>query len=272
MKIISLACSQLKKMKFIFIFFFALFHFFQSCTREPAKEYKKKLYFIAIPSRWQYTQLYDSEKNLVGFLSDLALSIGKKGGFSIRLIFAEPNDIPALLANRSIDACFTALPKNHETEQKYRFSNPIFMNGTVVVVSEKSPFQSLSDLRNGELAFDNTRNGAVSMKADASWFLQPSNNILYSLEKVTDGSIDGVILNYMQARLYTSSLFSGKYKILFPPIVAENISLIVEKKGPYELIEAANHFQLESIKSGDYKQRLSYWSLDMPIEEEILLQ
>ncbi len=255
------------------LFFFVgclVFCIFSSCSTSPKLQYGKKQYTLAIPTRWQYVRLFEADRNIVGFLSDFSLAMGMKFGFSVKFVFVDPDDISSLFENQSIDACFSALPKNPTTERQYLFSQPIFVNGTVVVVSNESPFHTLKDLHGAEIAFDNTQNASITMGADPSWLLKPSGNVLKSLEEVSTRTVDGVILNYMQARLLTKSLFRSRFRILFPPLVSENINLIVARKGAEELITAINQFRELSLKNGEYDELLKYWNIDTPIEESEL--
>lgn len=227
----------------------------------------KSQYVIGIPSHWKYIRLYEADRDIAGFLSDFTVELASKMKIGIKFVTIEPEDLPGLFDNGTIDACYSAIPQTPYTNGIYLFSDPIFINGTVVVVSQQSPFHSLSDLHGATIAFDNSMSD-ITMGAKESWLLSPSESVIKSLDNVYTGTIDGVILNYMQARFLTKSLFSARYRILLPPLVSENIHLIVLKNGTEDLIPIVNKFRAASLKDGSYAELLQYWNIDVSMGDK----
>lgn len=265
--ITTLFYSFINKSVIYLLLIFSLCSIVSCSNSKSIARTKKKNYTIAIPSRWQHTLLYDADSHVTGFLSDFTFAFAQEGKFHIRLVVVDPENMAGLLENGLIDGCYTALPKTPISEKSYYFSQPILMNGTVVVVDKESPFVSLNDLKDKEIAFENSLGRTNTAGAHASWLLRPYESSIKALDDLSRHRLDGVILNYMQMRLLTKSFFESKFRMLSPPLTSQDIRLITFKKNSEDLVKAINSYLDIAKEKGSYHELLTYWSLDTPIDK-----
>ena len=227
------------------------------CRRMP-----QKTYIIAYPTRWQNIPLYGTEQSVTGFTSDLMYEIAKKMGLKIQLISADQETFPALLESGAVDGVLAAIPRNTMTEQFYEFSNAYFVSGAVLVVSTSSPYTKSDQPDSVEIGFDRSEGSEIIAGAKPTWLLRPYDTAPRALEDLISGKLDGVILNFVNASRLTRSLFRTQVKILYPPLVTQNVYLAVQRGKNHQLIELFNEGVQKYVKSGEYKELLNYWGVE----------
>lgn len=233
------------------------------CSRPP-----QKTYTIAYPTRWQNIPLYGTEQSVTGFSSDLVYEIAKQMDLKVQLISADQETFPAILESGAVDGVLASIPVNTVTEQYYEFSNSYFVSGSVVVVLVSSPFTSSNDLKNVEIGFDRSEGSEIIVGAKSTWLLRPYDTAPSALEDLVAGKLDGVILNFINASRLARSLYRMQVKILYPPLVTQNVRLAVRRGKNHELIERFNQGVQKYVKSGEYKELLNYWGIESQLLPE----
>jgi len=227
---------------------------------------KRSYYTIAYPSRWQNIPLYGTEQNVTGFSSELLYGIAKEAGITIRLVMRDASSFSTLLEKGEVDAVLTAMPVNNITEKFFDFTNPYFISGTVVVVRATSPFKNSREMENVEIAFDRAEGVDIVIGARPSWLLRPYDNPFHAIEDLLEGKLDGMILNFINAKRLQQSLYRAKLRILSPPLVTQNIRLAVYQGENHELIELLNEGIRKFVESSNYTKLLEYWGIQSQLK------
>ena len=91
-----------------------------------------------------------------------------------------------------------------------------------------------------------------------------------ALDDVVSGTIDGVILNFLNANRLKRSLYRSRIRIILPPITTQALRLAVMRGKNHELIKLFDDGIRKFVKSGKYKELLDYWGieLELPLEEK----
>jgi len=235
------------------------------CQKEPAP-IKRSYYTIAYPSRWQNIPLYGTEQNVTGFSSELLYGIAREAGITVRLVMRDSSTFSSLLERGEVDAVLTAMSVNNMTKQFFDFTEPYFVSGTVVVVRSTSPYKFTGEMENVEIAFDRAEGADIVIGAKSSWLLRPYDSPFHALDNLLDGKIDGMILNFINAKRLQQSLYRSKLRILTPPLVTQNIRIAVSQGENHDLIELLNEGIQKYVKSSKYSQLLEYWGIQSQLE------
>jgi ABC-type amino acid transport substrate-binding protein len=232
------------------------------CFSRKQNSIKETPYVIAQPSNWQNIKLYGTEQNITGFTADLLFEIAQAGGFQVRIVKADPDLFKELLDNDGVDGILTAIPVDTRSQQFFEFSDPYFVTGTVVVVSSRSPYQKVDDLKNVQIGYDENEGVDLVLKAKPSWLLRPYNNPSMMMEDLVVERLDGVVMRLINALRMNKSFFKSKIRILQPPLETQTVRLAVRKGRNHELVTLFNNGVKEYIKSGEYKTLLDYWGIE----------
>ena len=240
------------------------------CIFRHKIEKRTSPYIIAYPSRWSNIQLYGTEQSVIGFSSDLLFEIARTVNIPIRLVMANDEKFPTLLEEGTVDGVLTSIPEDNETEQFYEFSAPYFVSGYVVVVAANSDFQHPDDVKNGILGYEFSEGVQSTRGTNNAAALKGYDSVSRGLEDVISGSIDGMILNFLNASRLKRSLYRARIRILFPPIATQALRLAVMRGTNHELITSFNEGVRKYVKSGRYKELLDYWGIEteLPVEEK----
>jgi polar amino acid transport system substrate-binding protein len=240
------------------------------CLFRQAVVKRSTPYIIAYPSRWSSIQLYGTEQSVIGFSSDLMFEISRVADIPIRLIMANDEHFPALLEEGTVDGVLTSIPDDVVTEQFYEFTNPYFVSGYVIVVAANSSFNKLDDLKNGILGYDYSEGIQSTLGAKDVASLKNYDSMTKALDDVVSGTIDGVILNFLNANRLKRSLYRSRIRIILPPITTQALRLAVMRGKNHELIKLFDDGIRKFVKSGKYKELLDYWGieLELPLEEK----
>lgn len=241
------------------------------CIFRFGAEKRTKPYIIAYPSRWSNIQLYGTEQSVIGFSSDLMFEISQIAGIPIRLIKANDEHFPALLEEGTADAVLTSISEDVVTDQFYEFSVPYFVSGYVIVVAANSSVQKLDDLKNGVLGYDYSEGVESTLGAKNVASLRGYDSITKALDDMVLGTIDGVILNFLNANRLKRSLYRSRIRIILPPITTQALRLAVMRGKNHELIKLFDEGVRKFVKSGKYKDLMEYWGVEveLPFEEKV---
>ena len=238
------------------------------CFFRHSVEKRSTPYIIAYPSRWSNIQLYGTEQSVIGFSSDLMFEISQAADIQIRLVKANDVSFPSLLEEGSVDGVLTSIPEDVVTEQFYEFSVPYFVSGYVIVVAANSSFQSLDDLKNGVLGYDFSEGIQSTLGAENVAALKGYDSVTKGLDDVISGTIDGMILNFLNANRLKRSLYRSRIRAIFPPISTQALRLAVMRGKNHELIKLFDEGVKKFVKSGKYKELLEYWGIEVELPQQ----
>jgi glutamine transport system substrate-binding protein len=219
-------------------------------------------YIIAYPGRWSNIQLYGTEQSVIGFSSDLLFEIARTVDIPIRLVMANDEKFPSLLEKGSVDGVLTSIPADIVTEQFYEFSAPFFVSGYVIVVAANSSFQNPDDLKDGILGYDFNEGVQSTLGTSNVAALRGYDSVTKGLDDMISGTVDGMILNFLNANRLKRSLYRSRIRVLTPSISTQALCLAVMRGKNHELITLFNEGVKRYVKSGKYKELLEYWGIE----------
>lgn len=219
-------------------------------------------YIIAYPSRWSNIQLYGTEQSVIGFSSDLLFEIARTADIPIRLVMANDEKFPSLLEEGKVDGVLTSLPNDIVTEQFYEFSDPYFISGYVIVVAANSAFQTPDDMKNCILGYDFGEGVQSTLGTKNVIALKSYDSVTKGLDEMIAGTVDGIVLNFLNASRLKRSLYRSRIRILLPPVSIQALRLAVMRGSNHELIKSFDAGIQKFVKSGKYKELLEYWGID----------
>lgn len=221
------------------------------------------IYRIAIDKTWYPIQLFDKERNMQAFASELLLAIAKKENIRIEIFFAGSDNMFLGLNNSQFDGVLSPLQPGVFNRESYIFSDPFYKLGAVLVVSDSSNVKSLSDMGGKIIGIRSDASLVFNINQFPEIILKSYDNSLIALMDLEKNTIDGVILDALSASIYTSGIFAKRLKIVGSPLTDIGLRLIT-RHNQEKLIE---HFNagLKALKSnGTYNEMIYKWGLFNP--------
>jgi ABC-type amino acid transport substrate-binding protein len=229
-------------------------------TRETIKDH---LFVIAADNRWFPLDLHGQEQYMVGFVTELSQNIAKEEEIKIQVVPIGTSQLMDNLEKGYYDGIFSSLNPNILNEKKYSFSEPFYLTGPVLVVPVKSKATSINELYTVGIVRGYSLPPGVTNSPKTS--VIPFDNINFALSELTFGNIDGFLLDSIDAYAYVKGYYSGKLKVVTPPLDKEGLRLVtLNKFFGNELVKIFDQ-GLESIrKSKQYHKLLDKWELIDP--------
>ena len=203
---------------------------------------------------------YYNEKNkLVGFDTEMAEAVTKKLGIDVEFTEINWDSKEVELSSKNIDCIWNGFTMNGR-EDDYTWSDPYVDNSQVMVVSENSGINSLSDLAGktvgvqaASAALDllqSEEEGGQKELADTFAALQQFPDYNNAFVELQAGSIDAVAMDIGVAKYQLESRGEG-YKILDEHLNSENYA-IGFKKGNTELCDKVNEGLQQVLADGTF--------------------
>jgi polar amino acid transport system substrate-binding protein len=246
----------------IFLIIFAAFIAMRGCSRTPRTTQSR--FHIAIDRSWYPLALYGKENNLLAFADELLDAIGRESGLTFDVLDIRTANLIPDLDNGFYDGMISAMPPTHLNMIRYRFSDPIYLLGPLLVVRSDSPIKSLEELAG---RFVGIRRGA-SLQFDVPFpnaNITPYDNMTVALADLDNNKIDALIMDSLQAYVQIQGIYAGKVKIVTSPLTQDGLRLVTLNKTRYnELFDLFNK-SLSSLKeNGTYEELLRKWGLFNP--------
>ena len=239
------------------------------CLLWRKEEKRVSPYTIAYPSRWSNIQLYGTEQSVIGFSSDLLFDIARTADIPIQLVMANDEKFPILLEEKKIDAVLTSIPNDIVTERFYEFSDPYFVSGYVIVVAATSDFHDPNDVKNSILGYDISEGVQSTLGTENQTALKAYDSVTKGLDDVISGTIDGMVLNFLNANRLKRSLYRSRIRVLLPPVAIQALRLAVMRGVNHDLIVRFDDGVHKYLKSGRYKELLEYWGIESDLQASL---
>lgn len=231
---------------------------YRACTRSLVSSH---IFRIARPSDWNFLELTGKEKNLQAFTDDLLLMIARAQGLRIEIFSLSERSLLRALDQELYDGIVSYTTPNPVNQQRYIFSEPLYLFGQVLIVGSQSKVTSLNQLQKKLVGI---KRGIFASQIPGIYgtILTPYDNVGSALSDLDRDRIDGVILDAWSAYVYTQGYYNGKIKVVSEPLTDEGLRLITRQGFiAQEWIEAFNE-QLEAFKKdGTYAQLLDKWGI-----------
>jgi polar amino acid transport system substrate-binding protein len=160
----------------------------------------------------------DEKNTLVGFDIDLANEAGKRLGVEVKFKPIDWNAKEAELSGKRVDVLWNGLTITEQRKEKILFTTPYLENHQIIVVLEKSPIKSKSELKGKVVGVQDGSSAIEAVQKD-----EPTAKSLKELKKFGDnvtalmdlsaGRLDALVVDEVVGRYYTAKK-PGEYRVL----------------------------------------------------------
>lgn len=228
--------------------------------RHPNATVDKK-FLIALNSDWHPLQLMTKERDMTTFCKVLFEIIAMNQNLRIRLM-ETGFDLFPLLDSGEVDGVISILPPSELSSREYISSDPIYRLGVVLIVKKSSNLTSSKKINDGHIGIVGNAQILAQVRHLSSSIFINYENPSRALADLDNGTIDGVIMDTLQAGSYLRGLYAGRFKILPPPLISEGIELYLRKNSDSEHFLTLFNEGLQNLRaSGAYQTLISQWGL-----------
>lgn len=231
--------------------------------KEKEETVKGYQFLIAIDKSWAPLDLHGQEQYMQGFISELTAKIAKDEEIRIQLVTVASSQLFDSLEKGYYDGVISPLSPNVINEEKYIFSEPIYLVGPVLIVPLHSKATKISELHN--VGVKTGFSGIFTLSGSPMTQILTYNDMNIALNDLVRGKIDGLIMGSIDAYAYIQGYYSGKLKVVTSPLTNEGLRLITLNKFFGQELE--KHFDrglLQTKKEGFYQNLLKKWELIDP--------
>lgn len=234
--------------------------FVKSCGKPPVK-----LLYIARDTTWYPWKLMGKEKSLQAFTDDLIFLIADKEKYKVEIVNESTSNLMTGLDNQIYDVVIAPTLPTSSLKVWYVFSDPIFLVGPVLIVREDSQVKTLDEMQNKVIGIQSGSQFLFDIDKYPSVILVPYDSMVFALESLEAGHIDGVVMENVPAYIYTTSFYKGKLKVITAPLTKEGLRLIAVL-GTYgqKFLDDFNKDLKEAKEDGNYEKLLKKWDLFNP--------
>jgi polar amino acid transport system substrate-binding protein len=222
---------------------------------------KGKVYKIGRDLTWYPRSFMGQEPAVTAFSDDLCTMIAQQEHCSFYLYSASWESLYTMLDKGNFDGVLGSRQLTPEMRERYDCSDPYFLIGPVLVVTQDSPVDALSQL-GGKIVGFGTDGGAEQVVTQIpNVVMKPYINIAQALDDLVNEKIDGVVVEVLIARRFCRDLYAGQLKIATPPLNDDALRLFVSKGKQEELIGAFNEGLKTIQANGEYTVAEEKWGL-----------
>jgi len=201
------------------------------------------------------------EKAVSAFSDDLMRAIASEEDLPISLVAVNWETMFHQLSRDRIDGMLSAMPPIPEYRALYDFSDIYLYTGPVLMVREGFAVDSLEGMRGMIIGVTIGSPGVLIAAKVPDVVIHDYFQVSRSLQALTEGKIDGVVLEALDAYAYVRDLYAGILKVATPPLTKDGMRLVVLRGEQEELIEAFNRGLQKTVKDSTYKQLQKKWKL-----------
>lgn len=234
-------------------------------THSDSKPGEPETYVVARDPTWFPFDFMGKERQVAAFSDELMRAIASIEKIRIQIHGASSEALFAGLDNDSYEGILTPAEPRSTANKPYLYSNPYYRFGPVLVVRKSATIRHLKQLKGNAIGVLRGIYTQLDQEDGADYTLIPYDNVLIALQHLSEGVVDGAIIDTLPAYAYTRSIFADKLKIATPPLTEEGLRLVVYNNR--EGIALLNHFTegLQKLKSdGTYNTILKKWGLFDP--------
>jgi len=220
-------------------------------------------YRIAADGTWYPLQLMGKEKNMMAFSDELLTAIGKEENFRAQLSVVQYRTLFEELEGGKYDGILSSLTPNVVTREKYRFSDPFYLLGPVLIVPVSSPVHSLEEMGGKTIGIKSGSSVVFNIEKYPSIIIVPYDNANDAVDSLLNNQIDGVIMEAMPAYVAVQGFYVGKLKVASNPLTLEGLRLVanLSYRHSEDMIDRFNEGLKAVHESGVYDALLEKWGL-----------
>lgn len=239
------------------IFIFSIILFLYGCSAKKSSQG----YQIGVDPTWYPLNFTGRETNVLAFSIELLQEIAKKEDLQLSIVSMNWNNLVWGLTTKKYDAILSSIYPYVFYEKKFHFSNVYLPTGPVIVVPEQSKIKKLDDLKGKRVGILQGSPAALFLQKYPDLLLQSYDTMPETLNALENMYIDTAVLDVLPAQSYVRDLYSGKLKILSPPLNDQGLRLITLDTKKEKLVDKFNSGLKKLQKNGRYEELLKKWGL-----------
>lgn len=238
---------------------------FTSCGKKSSGyDYK-----VAFDPAWYSLEMQGKESALTAFTIELIEAIGSAENLNIGVYQRSWSNLMLGLQDNNYQAICTPMQPYLFYEKLYVFSEIYLATGPVLVVGAKSSLDSLKQMDGREVGILRGSSYALILEKYPNIIQRTYDSIQKALDAVSQGGLDGMLLDILTAESFTRDLYQGQLKISSSPLTQEGVRLVGIHGKSEELIRRFNR-GLSKIKSnGTYAKIAQKWGLGESLGERM---
>lgn len=228
----------------------------------PGCKPQKKVYRVGIDPYFYPLSIHRKTEMLAGFSLELLERIGAIENTQFIPVPMNWNNLLYGLEKKSYQAALSFLQPYLFNERKYRFSDPYFSVGFILLVQEKSDVFSLQDLTHKELIIPRSPALLQVLEGYPEVYKKFYNNPEDGFNTLIQGKTDGAVLQNYIASGFLREPYPGKI-VAVPPLITEKGIYLLTTTGKNEKILKVFNRGLQKMKEqGEYEELVRKWNLD----------
>lgn len=211
-----------------------------NCKKKDGGDLTKLVF--ATDATWPPMQMFNEEKQIVGFDIDFIKAVGEAVGFQVEIINAAWDGIFMGLNGGKYDAVISSVTITDERKQQMDFSIPYINAGQVIIVrAESDGMETISDFEGKRMGAQIGTTGAFEISKNDKVLLSNYDELGLAIEDLVNGRLDGVVADTPIAADYAlqNPGYKGKLKIVGKPFTDEFYGIAV-KRGNRKVLDLIN--------------------------------
>ena len=219
------------------------------------------LYRIGYDESWYPLSLYGKERNMAGFVTDLLGEISRDTKLRMVLYPMTGSSMYPELDNGNIEGILSFVQPTVSMQDRYLFSDPIYLIGPVLIVSSSNKANSMKSME-GKIVGVKRGSTLIFDEPYPPMQIVPYDNMSTAFSDLVANRIDGIVINALEAFLQLQGLYAKELRVATPPLTKEGLRLIVRKEGEgTQFIELFNEGLKQSRDDGQYNAIRDKWTL-----------
>lgn len=234
------------------------FTFFQGCG---SSTYRRSSIQIGIDACWYPIDFGQQTPYINGFIEDLLLEIAQRSGVEFNRISANWDSLYDGLMQGQYEVVISSLPPYDFNLAQYDMSKNILDTGPVLIVPMQASYSHLGGINGGQIGILAGDFPSLALLQSLNLIIRTYPSIPELLSAVASKTVEGALLNRIQAVAYVDDLFSTNLKIIGKPLDATGLHFITLKGKSNWLMNELNQ-KLEAIKkTKQFQSLLKKWRL-----------
>jgi polar amino acid transport system substrate-binding protein len=226
-----------------------------SCSSSP------KVYTIGVDPSWFPLDAANKEPYILAFSHELLQKIAHLKKCEIQRVAFSWDNLLEAVNRRQCQGILSSLQPHLFNLEKYHFSENFLNTGPVLVMQEEISKYEIEDLSEKAIAVLSQEDEQILAQNYPEVLVRNYDSLQEAFADLSAGTLDGVLIDYLQAVSYVTELYVGKLKIVSPPLNNEGLKLVVRDGDNKSLMNLFNEGLKELKQSGEYAALLKKWKL-----------